>query len=151
MTYKIKFLSAQIMALSLLGMSGSALAQMKSIADEPVLEEVVIFAKLKSAADDVIVERLETDVVADIIDAETIGRIGDSNVASALRRVPGVTLVDDKFIFIRGLGERYSNSLLNGAVIPSPDLTRNVIPLDIFPTSILKSIAVKKSYSSVAG
>lgn len=148
MTYKIKFLSAQIMALSLLGMSGSALAQMKSIADEPVLEEVVIFAKLKSAADDVIVERLETDVVADIIDAETIGRIGDSNVASALRRVPGVTLVDDKFIFIRGLGERYSNSLLNGAVIPSPDLTRNVIPLDIFPTSILKSIAVKKSYSA---
>lgn len=148
MTYKIKFLSAQIMALSLLGMSGSALAQMKSIADEPLLEEVVIFAKLKSAADDVIVERLETDVVADIIDAETIGRIGDSNVASALRRVPGVTLVDDKFIFIRGLGERYSNSLLNGAVIPSPDLTRNVIPLDIFPTSILKSIAVKKSYSA---
>ena len=57
-------------------------------------------------------------------------------------------MVDDKFVFIRGLGERYSNSLLNGAVIPSPDLTRNVIPLDIFPTSILKSIAVKKSYSA---
>ena len=121
---------------------------MKSIADEPVLEEVVVFAKLKSAADDVIVERLESAVVADIIDAETIGRIGDSTVASALRRVPGVTLVDDKYVFIRGLGERYSNSLLNGAVIPSPDLTRNVIPLDIFPTSILKSIAVKKSYSA---
>ena len=148
MIYKIKLLSAQIITLSLLGMSGSVFAQMKSIADEPVLEEVVVFAKLKSAADDVIVERLESAVVADIIDAETIGRIGDSTVASALRRVPGVTLVDDKFVFIRGLGERYSNSLLNGAVIPSPDLTRNVIPLDIFPTSILKSIAVKKSYSA---
>ncbi|MGB2315227.1 MAG: TonB-dependent receptor plug domain-containing protein, partial [Porticoccaceae bacterium] len=136
------------MALGLLGIADSVLAQIKSIADEPLLEEVVVFAKLKSAADDVIVERLETDVVADIIDAETIGRIGDSNVASALRRVPGVTLIDDKFVFIRGLGERYSNSLLNGAVIPSPDLTRNVIPLDIFPTSILKSLAVKKSYSA---
>ncbi|MDC0641008.1 TonB-dependent receptor plug domain-containing protein, partial [Porticoccaceae bacterium] len=130
----MKLLRTPIIAASLLGMSDSVLAQMKSIADEPVLEEVVVFAKLKSAADDVIVERLETDVVADIIDAETIGRIGDSNVASALRRVPGVTLVDDKYVFIRGLGERYSNSLLNGAVIPSPDLTRNVIPLDIFPT-----------------
>jgi TonB-dependent receptor len=148
MTGKMKLLRTPIIAASLLGMSDSVLAQMKSIADEPVLEEVVVFAKLKSAADDVIVERLETDVVADIIDAETIGRIGDSNVASALRRVPGVTLVDDKYVFIRGLGERYSNSLLNGAVIPSPDLTRNVIPLDIFPTSILKSIAVKKSYSA---
>lgn len=148
MTVKMKLLSAHIMALGLLGIADSVLAQIKSIADEPLLEEVVVFAKLKSAADDVIVERLETDVVADIIDAETIGRIGDSNVASALRRVPGVTLVDDKFVFIRGLGERYSNSLLNGAVIPSPDLTRNVIPLDIFPTSILKSLAVKKSYSA---
>ena len=148
MTYKIKLLRAQIIAASLLGISSSGFAQMKSIADEPVLEEVVIFAKLKNAADDVVIERLESAVVADIIDAETIGRIGDSTVASALRRVPGVTLVDDKFVFIRGLGERYSNSLLNGAVIPSPDLTRNVIPLDIFPTSILKSIAVKKSYSA---
>lgn len=145
---KMKLLSTQIAAITLLGFSGAVSAQIPSIADEPLLEEVVTFAKLKTAADDVAVERLESEVVADIIDSETIGRIGDSTVASALRRVPGVTLVDDKFVFIRGLGERYSNSLLNGAVIPSPDLTRNVIPLDIFPTSIIKSIAVKKSYSA---
>lgn len=148
MSDKINISNTKIFALAFLFASFKAFAQMPSIADEPVLEEVVVVAKLKSAADDVIVERLEADVVADIIDAETIGRIGDSTVASALRRVPGVTLVDDKYVFIRGLGERYSNSLLNGAVIPSPDLTRNVIPLDIFPTSILKSIAVKKSYSA---
>ena len=95
MTHKIKLLSAQIMAVTLLGMSNAVFAQIKSIADEPVLEEVVVFAKLKSAADEVIFERLESNVVADIIDAETIGRIGDSTVASALRRVPGVTLVDE--------------------------------------------------------
>ena len=59
MTYKIKLLSAQIIAASLLGMSGSVFAQMKSIADEPVLEEVITFAKLKSAADDVILVLLE--------------------------------------------------------------------------------------------
>ena len=97
-----------------------------------LLKKLSSFAKLKSAADDVVVERLESDVVADIIDSETIGRIGDSIVASALRRVPGVTLVDDKYVFIRGLGERYSNSLLNGAVIPSPDLTRKCHSLWIF-------------------
>lgn len=111
-------------------------------------EEVIVLGKFRSAADDVKIERIESDVVADIIDAETIGRVGDSTVASSLRRMPGVTLLDGKYVFIRGLGERYSNSLLNGAVIPSPDLTRNVIPLDIFPTSILDSIAVKKSYSA---
>ena len=112
------------------------------------LDEVVVVGKLKSAADDVQMEKMESEVVADIIDAEMIGRIGDSTVAAALRRVPGVTLIDDKYVFVRGLGERYATSLLNGAVIPSPDLTRNVIPLDIFPTSILKSVAVHKGYSA---
>ena len=82
---KMKLLSTQIAAITLLGLSGAVSAQIPSIADEPLLEEVVTFAKLKTAADDVAVERLESEVVADIIDSETIGRIGDSTVASALR------------------------------------------------------------------
>ena len=118
MSVKTKLSNTSLLAVASLLATVQASAQMPSIADEPVVEEVVVLAKLKSAADDVVVERLESDVVADIIDSETIGRIGDSTVASALRRVPGVTLVDDKYVFIRGLGERYSNSLLNGAVIP---------------------------------
>lgn len=56
----------------------------------------------------------------------------------------GLTLVDGKFIYVRGLGERYSSARLNGAYIPSPDLTRNVVPLDIFPASIIESMAVQK-------
>lgn len=109
--------------------------------------EMVTVGKMRSAADDVMIERQESPVVADYIDTTMISRLGDSNVADALRRVPGVTLVDDKFVFVRGLGERYSTSLLNGAQIPSPDLTRNVIPLDIFPTSILRSVEIQKGYS----
>lgn len=147
MQSKIKILSANIAALTVLGFASSGWAQELDIAAPPV-EEIITLGKLKSAADDVVIERMESEVVADIIDAETIGRIGDSTVAAALRRVPGVTLVDDKYVFVRGLGERYSTSLLNGAQIPSPDLTRSVIPLDIFPTSILKSVAVQKGYSA---
>lgn len=112
------------------------------------IEEIVVLAKLRTAASNLVAERMERESMTDIIGAEQIGRIGDSNVATALRRVPGVTLVDGKFIYVRGLGERYSSSLLNGAQVPSPDLTRNVLPLDIFPTSIVSSIAVQKSYSA---
>ena len=72
--------------------------------------------------------------------AEAIARVGDSTVSAALRRVPGLTLVNDQFIYVRGLGERYSSAQLNGAQVPSPDLTRNVIPLDIFPTDIIQAI-----------
>ena len=69
-------------------------------------------------------------------------------VAGALRRVTGLTLVDGRFIYVRGLGERYSSTLLNGANVPSPDPTRRVVPLDLFPTNIVKSIAVKKGYTA---
>ncbi len=122
--------------------------QIKSQQAQPAMEEIVTLGRLRDSAAQLVVERLEQEVVTDVIGAEAIGRIGDSTVGGALRRVPGVTLVDGKFVYVRGLGERYSSTFLNGAVVPSPDLTRNVIPLDIFPTSIVDSLSVQKSYSA---
>ena len=90
---------------------------------------------------------MEQDVVTDFLGAAAISRVGDSTASLALRRVPGVSLVNDQFIYVRGLGERYSSVQLNGAQVPSPDLTRNVIPLDIFPTAIIDAMSVQKAYS----
>ncbi|PKM09551.1 MAG: TonB-dependent receptor, partial [Gammaproteobacteria bacterium HGW-Gammaproteobacteria-7] len=77
-------------------------------------------------------ERRSSSAVTDILGAEQISRAGDSDAAGALKRVTGLTLVDGKFVFVRGLGERYSSVLFNGAQIPSPDPTRRVVPLDLF-------------------
>ncbi len=133
------------LSLSVICLAQSVSAQEASTGQ---IEEVVVFGRLQSAAGDIVAERMNHEAATDIIGSTQIGRIGDSNVASALRRVPGVTLVDGKFVYVRGLGERYSSSLLNGAQVPSPDLTRNVLPLDIFPTSVVESIAVQKTYSA---
>jgi outer membrane receptor protein involved in Fe transport len=111
------------------------------------IEEMVVSGRQRSSAADVVTERLTMDVAVDLLGIEQIGRVGDGTVAAALRRVPGVTLVNDQFIYVRGLGERYVSSRLNGAVVPSPDLTRDVLPLDIFPTSIIESLSVQKAYS----
>lgn len=116
--------------------------------DEGVIDEVVVTGRSISASQQVVNERLNDSSLTDMLDADTIARLGDSTVADALRRVPGLTLVADKYIYIRGLGERYSSSSLNGAQIPSPDLTRNVIPLDVFPTAIVRSLRVQKSWSA---
>ena len=116
-----------------------------------MIEELTVLGRYKAASTDIVSERLEQDVPVDYIDAEFIARLGDSNVADALRRVPGLTLVDGKFIYIRGLGERYSSAQLNGANVPSPDVTRNVIPLNIFPADIIDSVAVQKGYSAELG
>ena len=116
--------------------------------EEEVIEEVVATGtRLKGTATAVMEERKNQAFVADIMGAEQIARTGDSDAAGALRRVTGLTLVDGRFIYVRGLGERYSSTQLNGAIVPSPDPTRNVIPLDLFPSSIIESLAVQKSYS----
>jgi TonB-dependent receptor len=112
-----------------------------------VLEDVTVVGRQRSAADEVMQERIDAEVVADVVSIEQISRVGDSTVSLALRRLPGVTLIADQFIYIRGLGERYSSTTVNGAYVPSPDLTRNVVPLDLFPAEIVRSISIQKGYS----
>ena len=112
-----------------------------------VVEEVIAVGRSISASQALVNERLDDASVTDVLGAESISRLGDSTVADALRRMPGLSLVGGKFVYVRGLGERYSASSLNGSQIPSPDLTRNVIPLDLFPTSVVESLRVQKTWS----
>ncbi|MDP1557411.1 MAG: TonB-dependent receptor [Nitrosomonas sp.] len=110
-------------------------------------EYVVLEPYLAGTLTSVIEEQRTSAEVTTILGAEQFSRSGDSDVASALRRASGLTLVGGQFIFIRGLGERFSSTLVNGASVPSPDPTRRVVPLDLFPTSILESVLVQKTYS----
>lgn len=143
--FSVANLSLAIMA-GLSAQSHSVLAQQQD--EENVIEEVVATGtRLKGTAAAVLQERKEQAFVADILGADQISRTGDSDAASALRRVTGLTLVDGKFIYVRGLGERYSSTQLNGMTVPSPDPTRSVIPLDLFPAEIIESLSVQKAYS----
>ncbi|HUD97109.1 MAG TPA: TonB-dependent receptor plug domain-containing protein, partial [Woeseiaceae bacterium] len=129
--------------------SGIAAPAQPAVSDEgEVVEEVVVLGRFISSSQQLVNERIESAYASDILGADTISRLGDSTVGAALRRVPGLSLVSDKYVYIRGLGERYSSTSLNGAQIPSPDLTRNVIPLDVFPTSIVESLRVQKAWSA---
>lgn len=110
-------------------------------------EFVVLEPHLAGTLTAVIEEQKSSAEVATIMSAEQFSRAGDSDVAAALRRASGLTLVGGQYIFIRGLGERYSSTLVNGAAVPSPDPTRRVVPLDLFPTNILESVLVQKTYS----
>ena len=127
------------------GIPQPAVAQ--PLPEEEAIEEVVVTGRFISASQELVNERMNDAFSVDLLGADTISRLGDSTVGAALRRVPGLSLVADKFVYIRGLGERYSASSLNGARIPSPDLTRNVIPLDVFPTSVVESLRVQKAWS----
>ncbi|MCB1934549.1 MAG: TonB-dependent receptor [Nitrosomonas sp.] len=111
-------------------------------------EYVVLEPHLAGTLASVIEEQKTSTEVTTILGAEQFSRSGDSDVASALRRASGLTLIGGQFVFIRGLGERYSSTLVNGAAVPSPDPTRRVVPLDLFPTNFLDNVMVQKSYSA---
>lgn len=91
--------------------------------------------------------RLSREVVSVLSQAD-IARSGEGDIAGALKRVTGLSVVGGRYVYVRGLGERYSLALLNGLPIPSPDPLRRVVPLDLFPTSVLASSVVQKSYSA---
>jgi len=88
-----------------------------------------------------------TPEVISVLSAQDIARSGEGDIAGALQRVTGLSVVGGRFVYVRGLGERYSLALLNGSPLPSPEPLRRVVPLDIFPTSIIASTVVQKTYS----
>jgi outer membrane receptor protein involved in Fe transport len=112
------------------------------------LDDMLITAPhLEGGVASLIAERRESTAVADVIGAEQMSRVGATNAASALSRVTGLTVVDGKFVVVRGMGERYSSMLVNNLLVPSPEPTRRVVPLDLFPAGILESVVVQKSFS----
>jgi len=92
-------------------------------------------------------ERASTQVLNVLTEAD-IARTGEGDIAGALGRVSGLSLVGNGRVFVRGLGDRYSLALLNGLPLPSPEPLSRVVPLDIFPTSVISSSLVQKTYSA---
>jgi len=88
-----------------------------------------------------------TSEVAAFLAPEDLARQGDSDAAAALARVTGLSIAEGRFVYVRGLGERYSAARLNGSPLPSPEPLQRVVPLDLFPTKILENVLVQKTYS----
>jgi outer membrane receptor protein involved in Fe transport len=86
--------------------------------------------------------------VLSVLSSAEIARTGEGNIAGALQRVTGLSLVGNGFVYVRGLGDRYSLALLNGSPLPSPEPLKRVVPLDLFPTGVIASSLVQKSYSA---
>ena len=85
--------------------------------------------------------------VVSSVTAEQIARSPDGDAAQAVKRVSGVTVQDGKYVFVRGLGERYTTSSLNGARVPSPEPEKRVVPLDMFPAGLLQAITTSKTFT----
>jgi TonB-dependent receptor len=113
------------------------------------MEEIVVQAEdLLGGSDVGLLElRQDTSSLVDAIGSAFISKAGASDAGDALKLVTGTSVQDGKYVVIRGLGDRYTSVLLNGARIPSSDPKRRAVQLDLFPTATIESITVQKSPS----
>ncbi|MEP1034428.1 TonB-dependent receptor [Ekhidna sp.] len=81
------------------------------------------------------------------ISSATFRKIGDSDLSGAMKRVTGVSVQGDKYVYVRGLGDRYTKTSINGMIIPGLDPDRNDVQIDIFPTGILENVLVYKTFT----
>jgi outer membrane receptor protein involved in Fe transport len=100
-----------------------------------------------ATAEAVLQERKLSAVVSDSIGREELNSGASSDAAGALQKVTGVSVVGGGFVYVRGLGERYSSTQLNGAAIPTTEPEKRVVPLDLFPASLIENIKIAKTYS----
>ncbi len=116
--------------------------------DVGLLDEVVVTAELIRTTESALltVKRKSVNVI-DGISSESFRKIGDSNAGEAAKRVTGVSVEGGKYVYVRGLGDRYTKTTLNGMDIPGLDPDRNSIQIDVFPTNLIDNMLILKTFT----
>lgn len=113
------------------------------------LEEIVVTAEaIRTTEIALLTVKKKSTVMMDGISSAKIQMVGDATAIEAAKRVTGVSVEDGKYVYVRGLGDRYSKTTLNGMDIPGLDPDKNSLQMDIFPTSLIDNIIVSKNFTA---
>ena len=151
-TYTVSYTSANHQAVNVEGLEvlageiADASTVMSSKGETTVVDVVATVASSVATREAMLVERRLAATVSDTISAEEIRGGTSSDASEAIEKVTGVTTMND-FVFVRGLDPRYSGTTLNNALLASTEPERRVVPLDLFPASLIDNIKVQKTYS----
>ncbi len=111
-------------------------------------KEIVVEARaVQNTEAALLSKRQNTDFIGDAVSSEAITRSGFNNAASAMKMVTGASVVDGKYVYVRGLGERYSATQLNGAELPSADPDKKAFQMDLLPSNLLDNIETQKTFT----
>lgn len=118
--------------------------RLKALIEE--LESVVVTAQRVTVSEAAIMtQKIKAPNLIDGISAEAFSKIGVSNAGEALKKVTGVSVEGGKYVYVRGLGDRYTQTMLNSVEIPSLDPDRNSLQIDIFPTNLINNMVITKT------
>ncbi|MDD3861125.1 MAG: carboxypeptidase-like regulatory domain-containing protein, partial [Bacteroidales bacterium] len=150
--FEISFISYETILISGIEIS---LGQVLILDDIKMNEEGILLSEVTVAAKEV--RNTENSLVAmkrnsvnllDGISSSGFKKTGDSDAASSMKRITGVSVSGGKYVYVRGLGDRYTKTILNGMEIPGLDPDRNTVQMDMFPTNIIDNIIVSKTFSA---
>lgn len=114
--------------------------------DEQQLKEVTVTAVERRNTDAAMIQVAKNSpVIVSNVSAQEISRTQDTNAGEVIRRVPGVSLIDDKFVMVRGLSQRYNNVWVNGGAVPSSEADSRAFSFDIIPSSQIDNLTIVKS------
>ncbi|MBL4650973.1 MAG: TonB-dependent receptor [Aureispira sp.] len=120
------------------------------MSEDPVVLELgatISAERITNTESAILSMKKESTAVLDGVSAKEISKSGDSDAAAAIKRVSGVTIEGGKYVYVRGLGDRYSKTTLNGADIPGLDPNKNTVQMDLFSTNLLDNILVYKTFT----
>jgi TonB-dependent receptor-like protein/carboxypeptidase family protein len=127
---------------------GTVTQDIALVAEAVQLEEIAVSAESeRGTVNRALEEQRNSNNIVSAVTAEQISKSPDSDAGQAVQRVSGVSVQDGKYVFVRGLGERYTTTSLNGSRIPSPEPERKIVPLDLFPAALLEGISTSKTFT----
>jgi TonB-dependent receptor len=116
--------------------------------EETITDTVTVEAiRIENNEAALLLKQQKAENIQDGISSQQIKRTADATSSEVLKRVVGVSIVDNKFVYVRGTNERYSSTTLNGVILPSTDPDKKAFSFDLFPSSILENIVISKSYT----
>lgn len=122
--------------------------QLELETEEQTLSDVVVVAQAKKNTDlSVLMQQRKSLVVQSGVSAQQISRTQDKDASEVIKRVPGISIVDNKFVMVRGLSQRYNNVWINGGAVPSSEADSRAFSFDLIPSSQLDNMVVIKSPS----
>jgi TonB-dependent receptor len=150
-TFEVSYIGFQTLTIQNVEILEGEVARLDVTLESEAFElegEVVVEARAIRNNESVLLkDRQKADAVSDAISAEAISRSGSGDAAAAMSKVTGASVMGGKYVYIRGLGDRYTNTTLNGSNLPSADPDRKAFQLDLFPTALLDNIVTLKTFT----
>jgi len=113
------------------------------------LNQIVVTSSKRMNSEIAVIQATRTaDVVMSGMSGRQITRSQDRNAAEVVKRIPGVSIIDDRYIMVRGLSGRYNNVWMNNSAVPSTEADTRAFSFDMLPSSQIENIMIVKSPSA---